>query len=236
MEKITPPLVPAKPRSVVIVDDHPVLVSFLTEVLERSGRYQVVGRADTAASALEICIRLKPVLVILDIVLLDSNDLGCLKRLRSDLPRTRVLIFTGKLGSSLIGEMLLTGAEGILGKTAKVQEIVEAVDRVAQGGIYLCAQACDAVRKLVQEGPRDPVRRPELSRRELTVLQHIGDGLSTKEIAIRMGLSRNTINAFRARIMKKTGRHSTAGLVLHAAKLGLVRIPGLRVATTNPTA
>jgi two-component system, NarL family, nitrate/nitrite response regulator NarL len=225
----------SRPLPVVIVDDHPVLVSFLTEVLERQGRYRIVGRAETAAAALEVCHRHKPVLVILDLALLDSNDLDCLKRLRSELPRTHVLIFTGSLGTALVGDMLVEGADGILGKTARVTEIIEAVDRVAQGGMYLCAQACEAVRKLVQEGPADRLRRPELSRRELTVLQHIAAGLSTKQIAARMGLSRNTINAFRGRIMRKTGRHSVADLVLYAARLGLVRVPGLRVATTNPT-
>lgn len=233
--KPNPPAASAKAVSVVIVDDHPVLVSFLTEVLERQGRYRIVGRAETAAAAFEICARMKPVVVILDLVLLDSNNLDCLKRLRSELPRTRVLVFTGKLGTALIGEMLLLGAAGILGKTAKVQEIVEAVDRVAQGGMYLCPQACEAVRKLVTEGPPDLTRRPDLSRQELVVLQHIAAGLSTRHIAARMGLSQNTINAFRRRIMQKTGRHSTAELVLHAARLGLVRVPGLRMATTNPT-
>jgi two-component system response regulator EvgA len=224
----------AKPTTVVIVDDHPVLVSFLSEVLERQGRYRVVGRAETAAAALELCTRLKPGLVILDLGLLDSNDLGCLKRLRAEVPRSPVLIFTGKLSATLTGEMLQAGASGILGKTARVQEIVEAVDRVAQGGMYLCAQACEAIRRLVREGPPDRTRRPELSRQELTVLQHIASGLSTRQMAERMGLSRNTIASFRTRLAKKTGRRSTAELVLYAARLGLVRVPGLRVSTTNP--
>lgn len=226
---------PARAASVVIVDDHPVLVSFLTEVLERQGRYRVVGRADTAAGALEVCLRVKPTLVILDIVLLDSNNLDCLRRLRAELPRTHVLVFTGKLSTALTGEMLVAGAGGILGKTAKVQEIMDAADRVAQGGMYLSAQACDAVRKLVREGPPDTKRRPELSRQELAVLQHIAAGLTTRQIAERMGLSRNTIASFRNRLMKKTDRRTTADLVLYAARLGLVRVPGLRAATTNPT-
>lgn len=223
-----------KPATVVIVDDHPVLVSFLAEVLERDGRYRVVGRAETAAAALELCIRLKPALVILDVGLLDSSDLSCLRRLRAEVPRSPVLVFTGKLGAGVAGEMLLAGAGGIMGKTAKVQDIVEAVDRVSQGGMYLCAQACEAIRRLVRDGPPDLTRRPELSRQELTVLQHIAAGCSTRQMADKMGVSRNTVASFRARLAKKTGRRSTAELVLYAARLGLVRVPGLRAATTNP--
>lgn len=224
-----------KPTAVVIVDDHPVLVSYLTELLQRHERYRVVGRADTAKGALEVCRDKKPNLVFLDIGLLDSNDLGCLRQLRLEFPRTRVLVFTGRLSPTLVGDLLLTGANGILGKTARMQEIVDATERVADGGMYLCAQACEAVRKLVAASPPDLARRPELSRQELTVLQHIAAGLSTKQIAALMGLSQNTINAFRGRLMKKTGRHTTADLVLHAARMGLVRVPGLRVATTNPS-
>lgn len=232
--KSSPGAVAAKPVSVVIVDDHPALVSYLTEMLQRDARYRVVGRADTAKGALEVCRENRPNLVFLDIGLLDSTDLGCLRQLRQELPRTRVLVFTGRLGTTLSGDLLLAGANGILGKTARLQEILDAAERVAGGGMYLCAQACEAVRKLVLAAPPDRTRRPELSRQELTVLQHIAAGLSTKETAARMGLSQNTINAFRGRLMKKTGRHTTADLVLHAARMGLVRVPGLRVATTNP--
>ena len=63
----SPATAPVKPASVVIVDDHPVLVSFLTEVLEREGRYRVVGRAEKAAEAVELTRKLKPTLVMLDI-------------------------------------------------------------------------------------------------------------------------------------------------------------------------
>jgi DNA-binding NarL/FixJ family response regulator len=222
------------PIPVVVVDDHPVLVSFLTEILNRRGQYRVVGHADTSTGALDLCARYKPLVVILDLVLLDSNNLSCLQQIRQKHPRCRVLVFTGRLSTSLIGDMLQAGAAGILGKTARVNEIIEAVDRVAQGGIYLCQQACDAVRALVRNSPPPQGRRPELSQRELAVLQHIANGLSSREIATRLGVSRNTVNVFRGRLMKKTGLHSTADLVLHAARLGLVRVPGLRTATIDP--
>jgi len=226
-----------KPIGVVLVDDHPVLVSFLTEVLEREGRYRVIGRTDRATEAVELCQKLKPTLVILDIGLVDSNNLDCLRGLQRDCPRSRVLIFTGRLSQSLVVDMLLAGAGGILLKTARVRDLIDAVDRVAGGGIHLCAEACDAVRRFVASTPSDPkAPRPDLSRQELTVLQFLAMGLSSRQIATKMGLSRNTIGAFRARLMKKTGLHSTANLVLYAARLGLVRVPGLRVATTNPQA
>lgn len=226
---------PAKPLSVVLVDDHPVLISYLTDVLERNGRYQVIGRAEKSADALELCRRLKPALVILDIGLVDSNNLDCLRSLRNECPRSRVLVFTGRLTQSLVADMLVAGANGILVKTAKLRDILEAVDRVAEGGIHLCPEACDAVRNLVAATPPEPrTRGPELSRQELAVLQYIATGLSSRQIADKMGLSRNTIGAFRSRLIKKTGLRTTANLVLHAARLGLVRVPGLRVATGNP--
>ena len=221
--------------TVLIIDDHPVLVSFLTQLLEREGKYQLVGRAETAREGLALCRQLKPVLVILDIVLLDSNDLSCLRSLRQECPRSRVLVFTGRISN--VADMLLAGAGGIMGKTAKLQDLLEAVARVANGGMYLCPQACEAVRRQVLAAP-PPEKRPgpELSPRELAVLQHIAMGLSSRQIAAKMELSQNTITAFRSRLMKKTELHSTAKLVLYAARLGLVRVPGLRKATSNPMA
>lgn len=235
LQPTAPVAKPAKPVSVLIIDDHPVLVSFLAQVLERDGKYQLVGRAETAREGLELCRKLKPALVILDIVLLDSSDLSCLRSLHQECPRSRVLVFTGKISN--VSEMLLAGAGGIMGKTAKLQDLLEAVDRVAQGGMYLCPQACEAVRRQVVAAP-PPEKRPgpELSRRELAVLQHIAMGLSSRQIAEKMELSQNTIAAFRSRLMKKTELHSTAKLVLYAARLGLVRVPGLRKATSNPMA
>jgi DNA-binding NarL/FixJ family response regulator len=229
-----PPPAAPRPLAVVVVDDHPVVASFLTEALEREGRYRVVGRAEKAAEAVEICRKLKPALVILDIGLVDSSGLDCLRNLQRECPRSRVLIFTGKLSQTLVVDLLASGAGGILMKTAKLRDLIDAVDRVAAGGIHLCPEACDAVRRHVASTPPDPkALRPELSRQELTVLQYLATGMSSRDIAAKMGLSRNTIGAFRSRLMKKTGLHDTANLVLYAARLGLVRVPGLRVAT-NP--
>jgi two-component system nitrate/nitrite response regulator NarL len=229
----SPTPAPVKPVSVLIIDDHPVLVSFLTQLLEREAKYKLVGRAETAREGIELCRTLKPHLVILDISLLDSNDLSCLRTLHAECPRSRVLVFTGRITN--VSDMLLAGAGGIMGKTAKLQDLLEAVDRVAQGGMYLCPQACEAVRRQVVAAPPIEKRNgPELSRRERDVLQHIAMGLSSRQIAAKMQLSQNTIAAFRSRLMKKTELHSTAKLVLYAARLGLVRVPGLRKSTSNP--
>jgi two-component system nitrate/nitrite response regulator NarL len=229
----SPTPTPVKPVPVLIIDDHPVLVSFLTQLLEREAKYKLVGRAETAREGIELCRKLKPHLVILDISLLDSNDLSCLRTLHEECPRSRVLVFTGRITN--VADMLLAGAGGIMGKTAKLQDLLDAVERVAHGGMYLCPQACEAVRRQVIAAP--PIEKrtgPELSRRERDVLQHIAMGLSSRQIAAKMQLSQNTIAAFRSRLMKKTELHSTAKLVLYAARLGLVRVPGLRKSTSNP--
>jgi len=197
----------------------------------------VVGRAEKAAEALDLARKLKPALVILDIGLIDSNNLDCLRGLQRECPRSRVLVFTGRLSQSLAVDMLVAGAGGILLKTARVRDLLDAVDRVSSGGIHLCPEACDAVRRYVASTSPEPKSHgPELSRQELAVLQYLAAGMSSRQIASKMGLNRNTIGASRARLMKKTGLQSTAGLVLYAARLGLVRVPGLRVVTVNPQA
>lgn len=226
---------PTKPLDVLIVDDHPAVQAYLTSLLERDGRYRVAGRADKAEHALALAKQVKPALIILDITLLDSNDLSCLSRLHAELPRTRILVFTGRIERTLVADMLLAGASGIVAKTTKVSELIDAIDRVAGGAVVLCPEASDAIRRQILSGPPIPAaKKPDFTARELTVLQHIASGLSSRQIAQKMGVSPNTITAFRSRLLKKTGEHNAAHLILHAARLGLIRVPGLRKATITP--
>jgi len=207
---------------VIIIDDHTVLVSLLTQVLESEGKYHVVGRAASAGQAAELCRRTRPLLVILDIVLPDSKNLDCLKQVRALCPAARVLVFSGNLQENLVRDILLLGADGIIGKGASLPEFLEAVNCVSSGRTYLCPTTSETVRAIVTTATERRSEDPVLSRRELSVLRHIAAGASTREIAAKLGLSQNTINAFRGRLMKKTGLHGAVNLSLYALRRGLL--------------
>jgi len=216
---------------VVIVDDHPMLVELITEIIGQLKGYQVVGHAGRCTEAVEICRKQQPHLVILDVGLPDSTGLDPLAQIKTVCPGAHVLIFSGFLSNTLIKSALAAGADGILSKASATAEIKTAIQSVSTGQAYLCRQTSEAVRQMVHSPQVPPVKKPVLTRREQTVLRHIAAGLSSKEIAAKLGVSFFTVNNFRTKLLKKTGLHRAVQLSLYAARMGLT---GETVGSAHP--
>jgi DNA-binding NarL/FixJ family response regulator len=165
-------------------------------------------------------------------VLPDTTGLSLLRQIRLLRPEARVLVCSGNLSGPLIRSALLAGATGIIGKAVSLDELKQAIQSVATGRAYLCGQTSEAVRLMVHSTMAPHAKQPVLSQRERTVLQHIAAGLSSKEIAAKLGLSRYTVNNFRSKLSKKTGLHRAVQLSRYAAQIGLVDEAG----STEPRA
>lgn len=222
------PLKMSRPLRVLIVDDHEMVAMFFRDLVNSLAGYEVAGHAADGAQALRLCGQLSPDLVMLDLVLPDSSGLTLLRQIRTCCPNARVLICSGNLNGPLIRSVLLAGATGIVGKAVSLDVLKEAIQTVSAGRTYLCPQTSEAVRLLVHAEPVPGPKAPELSPRERTVLRHIAAGLSSKEIAAKLGLSRYTVSNFRSRLSKKTGLNRAVQLSRYAARLGLVDDPGER--------
>lgn len=215
----------SKTQRVVIVDDHEMVAMLFRELIESLAGYAVVGRAANCAEALRICGQLNPDLVMLDLVLPDSSGLTLLRQIRAACPAARVLVCSGNLNGPLIRNALLAGATGIIGKAVSLDVLKAAIHSVSAGRSFLCAQTSEAVRLMVHTEPVVPATMPALSRREQTVLRHVAAGLSSKEIAAKLGLSYYTVSNFRSKLSKKTGLHRAVQLSRYAAQIGLVDEP-----------
>ena len=213
------------PLKVVIVDDHTMVVELISEIFEKWQGFKVVGRAFTCGEALAVCRKEQPDFVILDLGLPDASGLDVLKEIKSLLPKAHVLIFSGNLSDGLIKEALIAGADGIISKATATSELKTAIQSVSSGRVYLCNQTSETVRLMVRSPALPVVAKPALSKREETVLRLVATGLSSKEIAAKLGLSCYTVNNFRAKVSKKTGLHRAAQLSLYAARIGLVGEP-----------
>lgn len=209
-------------QKVVIVDDHTMIVELISEIFEQWDGFRVVGRAFSCSEALAICRKEKPDFVILDLGLPDASGLEVLRELKTLLPKVHVLIFSGNLSDPLIKQALVAGVDGIISKTTSTAELKTAIQSVSSGRVYLCNQTSETVRLMVRSPALPVAAKPALSKREQTVLRLVATGLSSKEIAIKLGLSCYTVNNFRAKLSKKTGLHRAAQLSLYAAKLGLI--------------
>lgn len=225
---ITTQLKNDRPQRVLVIDDHEMVAMLFRELIESLPGYEVVGRAADCAQALRLCGQVNPDLVMLDLVLPDSSGLTLLRQIRTGCPAARVLICSGNLNGPLIRSALLAGATGIIGKAVSLDVLKEAIHTVSAGRTYLCPQTSESVRQLVHTEPGPGLKAPELSPRERTVLRHIAAGLSSKEIAAKLGLSRYTVSNFRSRLSKKTGLNRAVQLSRYAAQIGLVEDPADR--------
>lgn len=209
-------------QKVLIVDDHEMVAMLFRDLISSIPGYEVVGQAANAAQAMQQCMLHRPALVLLDLVLPDSPGLGVLRDIRATCPDARVLVCSGNLNAPLIRSALLAGATGIIGKAVPLAELKSAIQSVGTGRSYLCGQTSETVRLMVHSTPPPVDKLPTLSQRERTVLQHIAAGLSSKEIAAKLGLSRYTVNNFRSKLSKKTGLRRAVQLSRYAAQIGLV--------------
>jgi DNA-binding NarL/FixJ family response regulator len=202
--------------SVLLVDDHSLVRKGFRRMLEDDSGIRVVGEASDGHEAVEAVGALKPRVVVMDFSLPSMNGAVATRRIRQLHPETEVLILSMHAEASYVRTCLEAGARGSLLKNAMDLELVSAVRKVAAG-----EQALDRRLGKLAEDPDVP---PKLSTRELEVLQLIVHGKSTKEIAIVLELSVNTVSVHRANIMQTLDIHNTAGLVVYAIRTGLVSI------------
>lgn len=218
----TAPLQASGSTKVVIVDDHAAIIGMMTQVVESLAGYKVVGTAVDGDSAMALCREHLPDIVILDLVLPEVSGLSLLGDLKALRPPPRVLIFTGNLNPTAMRGALTAGVLGVVEKMASLDVFRAALQSVAQGQTYFGPLAGDLIKGLVSRGLNEAPRQVDLTVREKTVLRYVAQGMSSRQIADKLGLSVHTVINHRSNLMKKTGLHRVAQLSLYAVQSGLV--------------
>ena len=213
--------------SVMIVEDQTAIRHMLATFLAAMPDFTVVGEAGDVGEALRIAARCRPRVIVLDWMLAGGVGQEFLRSVRID-PPPRILIFSANTTELAIREALAAGACGYIEKTASFTEFTAALKAVATGRTYLGPAVTRIVQRMVAiTGRLDP--NPELSPRERDVLRFLAEGMSSKEIADRLGLSVRTVENHRGNISRRTGLRSVAQLTLHAVRLGLIETTGTNV-------
>jgi DNA-binding NarL/FixJ family response regulator len=203
--------------TVLLVDDHSLVRRGFRRMLEDDANIRVVGEAEDGHQAVERAAELHPRVVVMDFALPSMNGAVAARQILRNAPDTAILILSMHAEASYVRTCLDAGVRGYLLKNAMDLEMVAAVKQVAAG-----RQVLDP--RLGEIAPLDEQAVPQLTTRELEVLQLIVHGKSNKEIAAVLGLSANTIAVHRANIMQTFGIHNTAELVVYAIRQGLVNI------------
>ncbi|HEY7555494.1 MAG TPA: response regulator transcription factor [Candidatus Binatia bacterium] len=209
------------PQTILIADDHRLLREGLRALLEREG-FQVVAEADNGRSAVRLAKQLQPDIVITDIAMPDLNGVEATRQICAEAPRSKVLALSMHTESRFVLGILEAGASGYLLKDVAFEELSVAIKAVLKDQIYLSPAIAGAVVNQSVGALRSKIRpRPELSKRELEVLQLIAEGKSTKEIAATLHVSVKTVETHRKQIMDKLGVYSVAELTKYAIREGV---------------
>lgn len=211
------------PTKILLADDHAIIRQGLRSMLEQQPDIEVVGEVEDGRKALESVQELNPDIVIMDISMPNLNGIDATRKIVAGPGGTKVIALSIHSSKRFVTEMLKAGASGYMLKECLFDELVEAIQSVLKGGIYLSPRITgvvvdDYVRRMSHKYQPEA---PELTAREREVLQLLTEGKSTKQIALQLHVSTKTIESNRRNIMDKLGIHSVAELTKYAIREGL---------------
>ena len=205
---------------ILLADDHLIVRQGLKVLLEREG-FNVVGEASDGREAVRLAQELCPDIALLDLTMPLLNGIDAGRAMIQASPKTKIVLLTMHTEDHYVLEALRAGIKGYILKTKAAEELVEAIQEVSRGKLYLTPGVSEAVVQAYlakTELPPEP-----LSPREREVLQLVAEGKTTKEVAVVLGISVKTAESHRTRIMEKLDIHETASLVRYAIRRGLVQ-------------
>jgi DNA-binding NarL/FixJ family response regulator len=211
---------------ILLVDDHQITRQGLRSLLEKEQNIEVVGEAEDGRKALDLVQKLVPDIVIMDITMPNLNGADATRHIARQSPQIKVIALSIHSNRAFVVDMLKAGASGYVLKECSFDELIEAIQTVTDGGVYLSPKVAgvvvsDYVHHLskIAESPLET-----LTERQRQVLQLIGEGKNTKQIALQLHVSTKTIEANRHKIMEKLDAHSIAELVKIAILGGLASL------------
>lgn len=208
-------------KRLVIIEDQTAIREMLSQILSLDPQYKIVGETGDGQAAVNLCLELKPDIIILDAKLPGLNGVEILRRIGKQLRNLRVLVFSGHENPVLVREMIEAGAHGFVEKTAGLLEVRKGLETVSNGGTYFGPAVASLLRNVLAN-PGISNTPDFLTDREREVLQLVAESHSTKEIAAKLGISVKTVDNHRTNLMRKLNLHDVASLTRYAMEIGLV--------------
>ncbi|MBV9172872.1 MAG: response regulator transcription factor [Chloroflexi bacterium] len=212
---------------VLLVDDHPIVRNGVRAVLDGEPDLEVVGEADSGMRAINAAQRLRPDVVVTDLLLPDVDGVTVTQRIRAELPATQVIILTSmEEEDGSVVRAMQAGAIGYVLKSANVDELVETICHAAAGQVHLSGRAAA---RLIEE-MRAPKNHVPLTEREREVLRGLASGRTNKEIARSLDIALTTVKSHVRAILDKLGVESRTQAALFAVRSQILSPEDLRPA------
>jgi two-component system response regulator DevR len=204
---------------VFLLDDHEVIRAGLREMLQRDGDIEVIGESGTALEARHRIPILRPDVAILDAQLPDGNGIDVCREIRSVDPSIRCLILTSFADDEALFAAIMAGAVGFVLKQIRGTDLLDAVRRVAAGQTMLDPAITERVLDRIRRGVDEPADLRSLRPRERQILLCVGEGLTNRQVAERMGLTERVVKNHVSRLMTDLGLERRAEVAAMVEKI-----------------
>lgn len=212
------------PVRVLLADDHPVYRLGLSALLSSLDGFEVAGEAANGAEAVAQTASLKPDVVVMDLQMPEMNGIEATRRIVKAQPDVAVLVLTYSDEDHSVLDAVLAGARGYVLKDAGMDAILRAIEDVAAGEMILGPSVAKSLRQRLAAGPAEPARLfPELTDRELEVLELMAQGLNNATIALRLHVGDKRVRNVITEIYSKLGVPGRPQAIIAARDAGLGR-------------
>ncbi|MGN7233667.1 response regulator [Priestia megaterium] len=210
---------------ILIVDDHLVVREGLKLLIETSDKYVIVGEAENGRIAIDLVEKLKPDVILMDLYMPIMSGLEAITELRRTNPEIPIVILTTYNEDQLMMKGIEAGAKGYLLKDTGVENLFESIDSAIRGETLLQPEITERIQnyktKLLKEQSKSKVM---LTPREMTILQAIARGSTSKEIAYDIGIAERTVKSKLTSIYNKLGVDSRTEAVVVAIQSGIIHL------------
>jgi DNA-binding NarL/FixJ family response regulator len=207
---------------IFLADHHVLIRGGLRTLLRTRSHFVICGEADNGIEAVKCAIQAKADVLIMNVNMPDINGIEATRQIRKAVPNTEILIFTAESNEDIMRECIRAGASGYLLKSAPDEQIIEAIEALAEHRGYYSGSVTAKLLRAANNGSHNGSNGSRLTTREREILRLIAQGRRSKEIAQMLGVSLRTVETHRAAGMRKLNLHSVAEVVRYAIQEQLI--------------
>ena len=210
--------------SILIVDDHEVIHSGISDILKKEKRLEIVAHAYNGEEAIEKALQLKPNIIFMDISMPKKNGIEATSYLSEKIPETKIIALTQHDENEYVVQFLKSGGLGFLLKNSKQEEFIKAIETVLENKRYLSYElSVSLAERLMEENNSDnQSKKVHLTRREIEIVQKIAEDKHNQEIADELHISLRTVETHRRNIAQKLNAKSVVSIIRYAAQNNLI--------------